>query len=83
MPTFDPNAAHTAVSMMQSRTLHGTGTQTHNPQAGSASNFGVQRSFAWGVGRGAGSAPEALNALNSGSFRKFDSGPGFQPVEMR
>jgi hypothetical protein len=51
--------------------------------AGAAANFGSQRAMAWGVHRGADAPVESLNALNAGSYRKFETGPGFQPVEAR
>jgi hypothetical protein len=60
------------------------------PTASSAAVVGNARFQAWGTGRGHDTLsqgqfakPQALNALNSGSFYKFDSGPGFIPVEAR
>lgn len=79
MSTFNANPVHTAVSLTQAGSLQGTPTRTHTPQAGAAANFGIEAPTAWGTG----GQLRSLNARNSGSFFKFNTGQNYAPVEMR
>jgi hypothetical protein len=74
--------AHPMTSAVQQSPLAHQGGFAH-VGAGSSDVYGAQRSFAWGTERGHTPVPESLNALNSGTYRKFDSGPGYQPMEVR
>jgi len=73
---------HPMTSAVQQGRLASSGNYAQARAMGS-SNFGNQRQFAWDTGRGHGGAVESLNANNAGSFRKFDAGPQYQPVEAR
>ncbi len=79
MSTFNANPMHTAISVTQAGSLQGTGTRTHTPQVGAAANFGIEGATAWGTG----GQLRSLNARNSGSFFKFNTGQNYAPVEMR
>jgi len=74
--------AHPMTSAVQQSPLAHQGAFAR-AQASGATNFGAQRQFAWGSERGHTGAPESINAYNAGTYRKFDAGPGYQPVEAR
>lgn len=71
---------HPMTSAVQHGKLQPSGAYAR-AHAASSTVYGAQRQFAWGTERGAGSVPESINQFNAGSYRKFDAGPGYQPVQ--